>query len=251
MPDETLLQILFVGLVYFVAGTIKGTIGLGLPTTAITLMSFLLSPLQALAINLFPMFVANLWQCLRADNFVGLIKRYGVFAASLSVTILCGSFFTIYLNAAYLSLFLATAVILFAIYNLVGSAIRLSQAKDTQWQILFGFLAGVMGALTSMWAVPLVIYLLSLNLEKKAFVDAAGFLLLIGCVPLSVGYVASGLVTEAVIWPALMGAVCAIVGFRLGEVLRQFINAGMFRKLLLWFFLIMGVRMAVLALTTI
>ena len=146
---------------------------------------------------------------------------------------------------------MAGSVILFALYNLVGRAFHLAQSRDRHWQILFGFLAGVMGALTSMWAVPLVIYLLSLDLEKKAFVDAAGFLLLIGCLPLSVGYVASGLVTGEVLWPSLTGAVTALIGFRLGEHLRQFVNATLFRKILLWFFLIMGIRMAAMALATI
>ena len=240
----------FVGVCYLIAGTIKGTLGLGLPTTSITIMSLVMSPVQALAINLLPMFVANMWQFSRADNWRALLSRYGLFAISLIVTIFCGSFLTARLSSSAILLAVAGAVILFALYNLIGRPIALSSEKDKLWQIIFGCAAGVMGALTSMWAVPMVIYLLSRDLAPKAFVDAAGFLLFVGCLPLSIGYVATGIVTSDVIWPSLAGTIAALIGFRIGEVLRRYINAQMFRKILLWFFLIMGMRMIVLAISS-
>ena len=73
--------------VYLIAGVIKGLLGLGLPTTAITLMSFFLSPLQALAMNIVPMFAANIWQFWRADEKAILVRRYAPFAISLTITI--------------------------------------------------------------------------------------------------------------------------------------------------------------------
>lgn len=245
---EAMSLMVFVGLIYLVAGTIKGLLGLGLPTTALTLLSVLVGPLQALAINLVPMFIANIWQFSRAEDSASLIKRYRLFAASLMLSILAVSFVTARLPTSYLQLIIAGTVILFALYNLLQKPVPLSSRKDTLWQVVFGLAAGVMGALTSMWAVPLVMYLLSLKLSPRAFVDAAGFLLLVGCVPLSIGYLATGLVTSEVIGPAIIGTIGALAGFQLGAYLRAFVNASLFRRLLLWFFLAMGVRMAFLSL---
>ncbi|MGC6517508.1 MAG: sulfite exporter TauE/SafE family protein [Candidatus Puniceispirillaceae bacterium] len=250
MHTDPLSLSLFVFGCYLIAGTVKGLLGLGLPTTALTILTFLLSPFQALAINLIPMFIANLWQFSRADNIAGLMRRYGYFALSLSVTILAGSFLTSRLSPDVLRLVVAAAVVIFAIYNLSNRPLHLSPDKDIFWQILFGALAGIMGALTSMWAVPLVMYLLSRNLGAQQFVDAAGFLLLVGCLPLSIGYIATGLVTKAVLLPAIMGTIGALAGFQIGETLRGRLNEALFRRLLLWFFLIMGLRMAILALTS-
>ena len=53
---------LIVSLAFIVAGVVKGLIGIGLPTTAITIMTFFISPLMALRLNLIPMIVANMWQ---------------------------------------------------------------------------------------------------------------------------------------------------------------------------------------------
>ena len=247
MTDSEFLY-LYIFAVYLVAGTIKGLLGLGLPTTAITLMSFFLSPLQALAMNLIPMFTANIWQFWRADKKQELIKNYAPFAVALIITILGFSFLTGSISVDYLRLIISFSVIIFALYNLFQKPIRLSEDKDVFWQVFLGACAGIMGALTSMWAVPLVIYLMARNLAPKAFVDASGFLLLVGCLPLAIGYVSTGIFTNEVILPSLFGAFSAFLGFVVGEFLRGFVNAPLFRRLLLWFFFLLGIRMAIVAL---
>ena len=76
-PNEITL---IVGLAYLIAGVVKGVIGIGLPTTAITIMTFFISPLMALGLNLIPMTVANIWQFSKADNPKKLINNYKYFA---------------------------------------------------------------------------------------------------------------------------------------------------------------------------
>ena len=46
-------------------------------------MTFFVSPLMALGLNLIPMTVANIWQFSKADNPRELIKNYKYFAISL------------------------------------------------------------------------------------------------------------------------------------------------------------------------
>ena len=46
--------------VYVLAGFIKGIIGIGLPTTALALLTSIVTPLEAMAINRLPMMVTNL-----------------------------------------------------------------------------------------------------------------------------------------------------------------------------------------------
>ncbi|MGC6537683.1 MAG: TSUP family transporter [Candidatus Puniceispirillaceae bacterium] len=229
--------------IYLIAGTIKGLLGLGLPTTAITLLTLFVSPFQALALNLVPMLFVNIWQFARADNPISLTRIYAPFALSLSVTIFAFSYVTASLSLSSLQLFVALTVILFALFNLFQRPFALSAKHDTRWQLCFGAMAGIMGALTSMWAVPLVMYLLSRNLSKKEFVDASGFLLLVGSVPLGFGYIATGIVTTKIILPAIAAVMAALIGFSIGEFLRGKIAEVLFRKILLWFFLAIGLRM--------
>ena len=47
---------------YFIAGIIKGIIGIGLPTTGMAILCFFVNPITALGLNLIPMTISNLWQ---------------------------------------------------------------------------------------------------------------------------------------------------------------------------------------------
>ena len=76
-PNEIFILI---GFAYFIAGIVKGIIGIGLPTTAITIMTFFISPLVALGLNLIPMTVSNIWQFSRADNPKKVMQNYKYFA---------------------------------------------------------------------------------------------------------------------------------------------------------------------------
>jgi len=49
-------------LVFVLAGFVKGTIGMGLPTVAIGLLTLLMRPAEAAAILILPSFVTNVWQ---------------------------------------------------------------------------------------------------------------------------------------------------------------------------------------------
>ena len=74
-------ELMFVmGITYFIAGTIKGVIGIGLPTTGMAILSFFVSPLTALGLNLMPMFISNFWQFWKAENHLSLLNQYKFFA---------------------------------------------------------------------------------------------------------------------------------------------------------------------------
>jgi uncharacterized membrane protein YfcA len=89
-PNEIFILI---GVAYFIAGIVKGVLGVGLPTTAITIMTFFISPLVALGLNLIPMTVSNIWQFSKADNPKKLMKNYKYFAFFLVLFILVTAFY--------------------------------------------------------------------------------------------------------------------------------------------------------------
>ena len=52
--------LVFVCLVFFIAGAVKGVVGLGMPTVAIGLLAILMPPAQAAALVIVPALVTNL-----------------------------------------------------------------------------------------------------------------------------------------------------------------------------------------------
>jgi uncharacterized membrane protein YfcA len=64
-----------VGLVFVLAGFVKGTIGMGLPTVAIGFLTLLMPPAEAATILILPSFVTNVWQLAAGPQFAGLLRR--------------------------------------------------------------------------------------------------------------------------------------------------------------------------------
>ena len=236
---------LIVGLAFFLAGVVKGVIGIGLPTTAITIMTFFVSPLMALGLNLIPMTVTNIWQFSKADNPRELIKNYKYFAISLVVFILITSFYANQIGDNVVRLIFAVAVLLFVSLQIFGFNFKMNPKRDSLWQSSLGTLGGIFGGAASIWAVPVTMYLLMKNVKPKQFVDVSGFLIMIGCLPVSIGYIATGVFQPNMFIYGALGSVIGIVGFQIGEKLRNKVNAKTFKNLLLIFFSISAINMII------
>ena len=236
---------LIVSFAFFVAGVVKGVIGIGLPTTAITIMTFFVSPLMALGLNLIPMTVANIWQLSKADNPKELVKNYKYFATSLVVCILITSFYANQIGDDVVRLIFAVAVLLFVCLQVFGFNFKMKPNHDNFWQGGLGALGGLVGGAASIWAVPVTMYLLMKNVKPKQFVDVSGFLIMIGCLPVSIGYIATGVFQPNMFIYGALGSVIGIIGFQVGEKLRNKINAKTFRNLLLVFFSFSAINMII------
>ena len=241
-PNEITL---IVGFAYLIAGVVKGVIGIGLPTTAITIMTFFISPLMALGLNLIPMTVANMWQFSKADNPKKIINKYKYFASSLVICILITSFYAYELGDNLVRLIFSFAVLLFVGLQIFGFNFKMKANQDIFWQSGLGTLGGLIGGVASIWAVPVTMYLLMKNVKPKQFVDVSGFLITIGCIPVSFGYIATGVFQPTMFIYGALGSVTAIIGFQIGEKIRNKINAKTFKKLLLAFFSLAAIKMII------
>jgi len=64
-----------------------------------------------------------------------------------------------------------------------------------------------------------------------------------GSVSLAAGLAFAGVLTIDTVLHSLMGLVAVLIGFRIGETLRRYVPQGIFRKIVLWAFLVMGTRL--------
>ena len=230
---------------YFIAGTIKGVIGIGLPTTGMAILSFFVSPLVALGLNLMPMFITNSWQFFKADNHMKILKEYKFFAIFMIILILITSFYAVSLGDDLIRFLFGIIVVFFVLTNFLGFNPKIKNKKDTFMQISFGSLSGFLGGATSLWAMSISFYLLMKNLTPKQFVDASGFFILVGCFPVTIGYVYTEVFKIEMLLLGFTGSIFALIGFQLGENLREKVNSNIFKKIVLIFFSLAGGKMIV------
>ena len=81
---------IMVSVIFLLAGTIKGTLGVGLPTTSVSVMALFLPPKIAIALVVFPILVTNFRQFFNAPNrkTVAIEFRYMGIAIFLTLSLI-------------------------------------------------------------------------------------------------------------------------------------------------------------------
>lgn len=238
------LELTLVGsLVFVIAGSVKGMVGIGLPTAAISMLTLFVDPRMAIALTLGPMVFSNAWQVWQMGEILRALRDYRIFALSLAV----GVFVTVSLSAEVsdrvIYLALGISIVAFSVLNLRFEIPPMPARFDRIAQYGFGSLAGVLGGLSGVWAAPMIVYLTARQVPKDEFVRATGILIFLGSVPLVLGYVQQGFLTLVLssVSIALVGP--TLLGFALGARLRNRLSNEGFRKLLLYIFLLLGLNL--------
>ena len=244
MSGETYEAIFWAAMATFlVAGIIKGTIGIGLPTTAIGILSQFTDVRLAITLAVLPIVAGNAWQMFRSGNIFSTARRYATFAVALIIVLFVTAVTVTNVPTQALVVMLGTVIVLFSLVSLSFTPPRLPDSWDRPAQAVSGVAAGILGGLTAIWAPPVLIYFLSRRIEKDEFIRATALLLLAGSLPLLAGYLVNGqLLGETGKLSALL-IIPTLVGFTFGEYLRSKLNADRFRAAVLVMFLLMGLNL--------
>jgi len=227
MNDATFL-IAFATMAFLFAGTIKGTIGIGMPTAAIGIMSQVMEPKTAIALVVLPTFASNAWQMIRSGDIARACRDYWIFIVVMMVVLLATTFVTGAVSQETLLMIIGLVVVVFSLTSLFFSPPRLPDRFDNHAQFALGAVAGVLGGLTAVWAAPIVIYLVSKRTEKDEFIRATGLLITFGSLPLMFGFWKNGLFNAETAPLSAFLIIPALIGFRLGEAIRTRLPVGGF-----------------------
>ncbi|NNE87588.1 MAG: sulfite exporter TauE/SafE family protein [Silicimonas sp.] len=228
---------------FFAAGSVKGIASVGLPMTALGILTFFTDPRTAFACALCPIFASNALQTWRAGNIGEAARRYWPFIVCMVIGIPLTLAATIKASDALLMGVLGVTVLVFVAINITRWAPRISDTWDRAAQIGFGSGAGLLGGLTSIWLPAIMIYLLARDTSKEEFVRATGLLLFTGSLPLFAGYIAAGFLTGPLAVLSLILIVPTWAGMALGARFRGRLSEDAFRKVLLGVFALIGVNL--------
>lgn len=228
---------------FLVAGTVKGALGIGLPTTAISVLSQFTDPRTAVTLGVLPMVLANAWQFYREGDWAPTVRAFWPFAAVMAATLYLVSLFVVAFSSEAILTATGAAIALFAAVSLWRHPPRLPPEYRTHGQIAAGAASGVMGGLTGLWSPPMIIFLLSLRMDKAAYVRTFGFLLFMGATPLLAGYVSNGLMTGELFVMGCLMCVPTFAGFAIGERIRRRMDTTRYQKAVLVFFLLTGLNL--------
>ena len=228
---------------YFVGGTVKGTFGLGMPITVVSLMSLVTDARTAVILVLFPILITNLWQCHISGKFYSVCQRYWRLGLCMAATLLISSYAAVQVSVVWVNFSVGVAVILFAGVNLWSRIPAVPDRLDARAQCIAGCCTGVLGGVSGMVVVPLVVYFSARKLDKDAFVESVCPFFLLGGGLLIAGYFSNGLLTTELALLSLLLVVPAMLGVLVGTHIRRKIPGDRFRRFVLYLFLLIGMNM--------
>lgn len=238
------LELFLIGLfAYLFAGTVKGTIGIGLPTITISIMAQFVDPRVAIAFLLLPALVTNSWQIYRGGRFNKSLATLWPFGATMMVTLYFTSLFAPVVPVKWLVTGIGIMVVLWTATTLIKEPPRLPDKFDRTVQFAAGFFGGLIGGFTAIWSPSMVVYLHARKFTKDDFVAHSGFLIICGTVPLFLGYISNGILSMSLLTGSALMIIPTLLGFALGERLRNRLDLVQFNRVLLVIFCLSGLNL--------
>jgi uncharacterized protein len=238
MPEATLLLVLAT---FLFAGTVKGVIGLGLPTVSLAILTVAIDLPTAMVLLLVPSFVTNLWQACRGGNAALLLRRLWPFLLPAGFSVWIGALALSRIDLSLLSALLGSLLAIYAAASLTGLRLALAARQQTWAGPLAGLVNGLLTGMTGSFVVPGVIYLNAIGLSREQLIQAMGMLFTLSTLALAFSLGSYRLLDGAQITTSSIALLPAIIGMIIGQRIRSKISEQVFRSIFFWCLLLLGV----------
>ena len=237
MPDTGTLLVLAT---FLLAGTVKGVIGLGLPTVSLAILSVAFDLPTAMALLLAPSLVTNLWQASLGGHGCQLLLRLWPFLLCATLAVWIGAMALTSLDVALLSALLGLLLTIYASTSLAGMTILLTAPRERWIGPFAGLVNGVLTGMTGSFVVPGVMYLHAIGLAREQLIQAMGMLFTLSTLALALALGNHQLLNAEQLLTSSVAVLPAVAGMLLGQRIRRAIAEVMFRRIFFLSLLALG-----------
>ncbi len=238
MLEPSIALAIFV--IFLLAGTVKGIIGLGLPTVSLGFLSVLFDLPSAMALMTVPSFATNFWQATVGNQARAALLRIWPFLIMATVTVWIGATALSQVNLSLLTGLLGGLVIAYAAIGLSGTRFSMSQRQAAWAGPILGIVNGILTGMTGSFVVPGVMYLQSLGLSRDVLIQAMGMLFTASTIALAVALHRNNLLTTELATASTLSVVPAVLGMMLGQGIRRNLSDVLFRRVFFLGLLVLG-----------
>lgn len=236
----TTAEIAFGLAVFLLAGTVKGLVGLGLPTITIALTSLVLPLTEAIALIALPTIFTNIWQAAVGGQFWVILRRQW----PLIVTLVISLYLTMWLvgqrgpNWAFLVL--AAVLIVYSGLGLLRIRLHIHADLEKLLAPVIGVVSGFVAGLVGVPIIPLMPYLQGLDIKPSELVQSLGVVLCATSLTLTVSLLNFGLLDGPRAIVSAAAVVPALAGMWVGQQIRLRLSVEQFRLAVFWALLLTG-----------
>ncbi len=231
------------GIGLFMAGIIKGATGLGYASCALPFLVLALGLKTAMAVVLAPAVATNIGLILASSHFSETILTFRWLYISMLPGIALGIGLLLWVDQTLAARVLGIAILSYSVFGLLKPDFRLATRLHKPLEIPVGFTNGILTGLTGSQVVPIVPYILALNLDAHRTVQAINIVVLVATSALSLGLALTGVLTMQLAICSILAIVPALAGMAVGVRLRERVSPSRFKAMVLWVLFFIGTQM--------
>lgn len=236
--------LILVAAAFLVAGFVKGTLGLGLPTVSMGLLAVTMPPSRAIAIVIVPAVVTNIWQTFVGPYLRDILRRLWPLMAGTVIGIWLNAGMLAGPHAQYGGVVLGMLLVIYAIVGLSRFSFSLAR-KDEKWVGgIVGVLTGMISAATGVQVIPSMPFMQAIGMEKDELVQALGVFFTVATLALGFTLTSAGLLTTATALPGAVALAASFAGMFIGQAVRSRLQPESFRRWFLIAMMLLGLYLA-------
>lgn len=244
-----LFTVTLIAATFLLAGTVKGVIGLGLPTVSLGLLTAALDLTVAMTLLIAPSLITNFWQAATGGNGRDILLRVWPFLLTATVTIWIGAAALTRVDLWLLSSLLGALLVAYATLSLAGIKLSISEKQEVWAGPLFGIVNGILTGMTGSFVVPGVMFLQSIGLTREMLVQAMGMLFTASTIALALALQGNGILTSQFGLVSAAAVIPAVIGMIIGQHIRYRLPEYRFRQVFFVAILLLGAYIVVNSIT--
>lgn len=211
------LQLATIAAAYFVAALVKGVTGLGYSSTCLPILTLAFGLKEALPLVLIPSVGSNLVVLARTGGFGASVRRFWPMLLSAAASVVAGLWALARMGGGNAAAVLGVVLLAYVGFALGNARFRLAEARTRRFEPVIGAVTGFVNGLTGSQVMPLIPYLLSLDLTRERFLQASNQSFTLSSAVMFVGLGMAGAITPQVVAVSVGGLLPVALGVRMGE----------------------------------
>lgn len=216
---------------FFFAAFLKGTVGLGFATTCLGIMASYMDMRLAIPLVIIPSLLSNAMVMIDAGGFTRVFRRFWVMYLAAIPGLLTGMWLLGTQSTDLPRAVLGITMLSYGIWGLWGGQFKLTLSPTLNG--LVGISTGLVNGLTGSQIMPIMPYLMSLNITKDELVQAINTSFTLGSLMMLFGLGRLGMMDIEIATFSAAGFIPVSAGIWLGGRIRQRLPETVFRKIVL------------------
>ncbi len=233
-----LFTLILIFVTFLFAAFLKGTAGLGFATTCLGIMATFIDMRLAIPLVIIPSLLSNAMVMIDAGGFVRIFRKFWFMYLAAVPGLLTGLWMLDGGDTALPRAVLGTSMFLYGVYGLWGGTFSLNHTPFMAGAV--GITTGLVNGLTGSQIMPIMPYLMALDISKDELVQAINTSFTSASIIMLFGLGKLGLLSWEVTGVSAAGLIPVWLGIWLGGKVRRLLPEAVFRKVVLAMIALLG-----------